>query len=30
MDSVRLAEKFGYELDHEYTAYEVDSEQRTH
>ena len=30
MDSVRLAEKFGYELDHEYTAYEVDSGRRTH
>ena len=29
MDSVRLAEKFGYELDHEYTAYEVDSGCRT-
>ena len=30
MNSVRLAEKFGYEFDHEYTAYEVASEQRTH
>ncbi len=25
MNSVRLAEKLGYEFDHEYTAYEVDS-----
>ena len=23
MDSVRLAEKLGYELDHEYVAYEI-------
>ena len=30
MDSVRLAEKFGYEFDHEYIVYEVSSEQRTH
>ena len=30
MDSVRLAEQFGYEFDHEYTAYEVDSARRTH
>jgi len=30
MNSVRLAEKLGYELDHEYIAYEVASEQRTH
>ena len=29
-DSVRLAEKFGYEFDHEYTAYEVASDLRTH
>ena len=30
MNSVRLAEKLGYELDHEYTAYEVDRTVRTH
>ena len=30
MDSVHLAEKLGYEFDHEYTAYEVDSTGRTH
>ena len=30
MHSVRLAEKLGYELDREYTAYEVDSAERTH
>ena len=30
MNSVRLAEKFGYEPDHEYVAYEVASEMRTH
>ena len=30
MDSVRLAAQFGYEPDHEYTAYEVDSAKRTH
>ena len=30
MNSVRLAEKLGYEFDHEYTAYEVDSARRTH
>ena len=30
MNSVRLSEKLGYEFDHEYTAYEVDSEERTH
>lgn len=30
MNSVHLAEKFGYELDHEYVAYEVSSEFRTH
>ena len=30
MNSVHLAEKFGYEFDHEYTAYEVSCESRTH
>ena len=30
MNSVHLAEKFGYEFDHEYTAYEVSRESRTH
>ena len=30
MDSVRLAEKLGYEYDHEYTAYEIAADQRTH
>ena len=30
MNSVRLSEQFGYEFDHEYTAYEVSSEERTH
>ena len=30
MNSVRLAEKLGYEFDHEYTAYEVSPEDRTH
>lgn len=30
MDSVRLAEKLGYEFDHEYTSYEVSGEERTH
>lgn len=30
LTSVRLAEKLGYEFDHEYTAYEVDAERRTH
>ena len=30
MNSVRLAEKLGYEFDHEYVVYEVASEQRTH
>ena len=30
MGSVRLAEKLGYEFDHEYTAYEVSREERTH
>ena len=30
MGSVHLAEKFGYEFDHEYIAYEVASSERTH
>lgn len=30
MNSVHLAEKLGYEFDHEYVAYEVASERRTH
>ena len=30
LNSVRLAEKFGYEFSHEYVAYEVSSERRTH
>lgn len=30
MNSVHLAEKLGYEFDHEYVAYEVASEARTH
>ncbi len=30
MNSVHLAEKLGYEFDHEYTAYEVSGEDRTH
>lgn len=30
MNSVHLAEKFGYEFDHEYAAYEVASDRRTH
>ena len=30
MDSVRLAQRFGYELDHEYIVYETDSGARTH
>ena len=30
MNSVRLAEKLGYEFDHEYVAYEVDRTRRTH
>ena len=30
MNSVHLAEKLGYEFDHEYTAYEVSGEKRTH
>jgi len=25
-----LSEKLGYEFDHEYTAYEVSGEERTH
>lgn len=29
-NSVRLAEKLGYEFDHEYVVYEVDSDARTH
>ena len=29
-NSVRLAEKLGYEFDHEYTVYEVSGEERTH
>ena len=29
-NSVRLAEKLGYEFDHEYAVYEVSSEARTH
>ena len=29
-NSVHLAEKFGYEFDHEYVAYEVASDRRTH
>ena len=29
-NSVHLAEKLGYEFDHEYTAYEVSGEERTH
>ena len=29
MNSVRLAEKLGYEFDHEYTAYEVTEEEQT-
>ena len=28
--SVHLAEKFGYEFDQEYIAYEVASSERTH
>lgn len=28
--SVHLAEKLGYEYDHEYTAYEVSGEEGTH
>jgi predicted GNAT family acetyltransferase len=30
MNSLRLAEKLVYEFDHEYTAYEVSGEDRTH
>ena len=30
MNSVRLAEKLGYEFDHEYAAYEVDRVRRVH
>ena len=30
MISVHLAEKLGNEFDHEYTAYEVAGEERTH
>ena len=30
MNSVHLAEKLGYEFDHEYVAYEVDRTKRTH
>lgn len=30
MNSVRLAEKLGYEFDHEYVAYEVARDARTH
>lgn len=30
MNSVHLAEKFGYEFDHEYVAYEVAADIRTH
>ena len=30
MNSVHLAEKLGYEFDHEYNAYEVSGEERTH
>ena len=30
MNSVHLAEKLGYEFDHEYTAYEVSGAERTH
>lgn len=30
MNSVHLAEKLGYEFDHEYVAYEVSRERRTH
>ena len=30
MESVHLAEKLGYEFDHEYVAYEVALEKRTH
>ena len=30
MNSVYLAEKLGYEFDHEYVAYEVADDLRTH
>ncbi len=30
MMSVRMAEKLGYEFDHEYFAYEVANSERTH
>ncbi|MBP3753936.1 MAG: GNAT family N-acetyltransferase [Lachnospiraceae bacterium] len=30
MNSVRLAEKLGYEFAHEYVAYEVDRTRRVH
>jgi len=30
MDSVRIAEKLGYEFDHEYIVYELSSQDRTH
>lgn len=30
MNSVQLARRFGYEYDHEYVAYELASERRTH
>lgn len=30
MNSVKMAEKLGYEFDHEYIAYEVASDMRTH
>ena len=30
MDSVRIAEKLGYEFDHEYTAYWLSDRERTH
>ena len=30
MASVHLAEKLGYELDHEYVAYEIATQERTH
>jgi len=30
LNSVRLAERLGYEFDHEYTVYELSSQDRTH
>ena len=30
MNSVQLSKRFGYEFDHEYAAYEVSSDRRTH